>query len=338
MYLKVRYTSVAPIEIDKNGFLQIGADYKEKPCPAEADLIQFVSDADVAIIRSEPCTGRVIRAMQKCRLIMTPKVGYENIDISTATEMGICVANIRGLSSDEVSDHAMALLLACSRKILQLDKMVRNGQWQTFHGKEMQAVWRGISMIRGQILGLIGFGVIARKIVPKAHAFGLNVVVFDPVINPDLIRETGAEPVEFNELLKRSDYISIHVPLTPDTHHMLGMVQFKMMKKTAYLINTARGSVVDEKALYTALKEGSIAGAGLDVFETEPVKPDNPLLTLNNVILTGHSAHYSDQVWNEQARRPFEEVKRMLAGEWPLSWVNPDVKRKYLERWGKPGL
>lgn len=331
--VKVVYTSVAPIEIDTSDFQRPGIEYVAKPCPAEDDIIAIAHDAYAAIIRSEPCTARVITALKECRLIMTPKVGYDNIDIEAATKAGICVSNIKGLSVDEVSDHAMALLLACSRKLFPLDKMVRTGKWHVFHGKEMQSAWMGISLLRGQTLGLVGFGHIARAMVPRAKAFGLNVMVYVPHVPENITEDFGVEPSDLNTLLKKSDYISLHTPLTPSTRHLLGEEQFKIMKRTAYLINTSRGPVIDEKALYKALIQGDIAGAALDVLEKEPAEMDNPLLKLDNVILTGHSAHYSDQVWAEQARRPAEEVNRILSGQWPLSWVNPQVESMFRRRW-----
>ncbi|MBN1367279.1 MAG: C-terminal binding protein [Dehalococcoidales bacterium] len=337
MKFKVVYTSVPPIEIEKESLLKLGVEYIERPAPTEDEVLAIAQDADVLIDRSEPCTRRVISNLKSCRLIVTPKVGYDNIDVAAATEYGVCVANIPGLSVDEVSDHAMALLLACSRKLFQLDNMVRAGGWQVFHGKEMQAMWRGISLIRGQTLGLIGFGAISRAVVPKAKAFGLRVLVYDPYITPDVTEKTGAASAQLEQLLKESDYISIHTPLTPATRHMLGVAQFKLMKPTAFIINTSRGAVIDEGALYNALVNGYIAGAGLDVVEKEPVKMDNPLLKLDNVIVTGHSAHYSDQVWAEQRRRPAEEIIRIMSGQWPRGWVNPQVEAKFIERWRNTG-
>lgn len=330
--IKIVYTSVAPIEIDTADFKKPGIEYIARPCPTEDDILALAHDAYAAIIRSEPCTSRVIAGLEECRLIVTPKVGYDNIDVTAATEAGICVANIKGLSVDEVSDHAMALLLACSRRLFRLDGMVRSGMWRVFHGKEMQEAWHGISLLRGQTLGLIGFGVIARQLVPKARAFGLNVTAYVPRVPQKAMADLGVEPSDLDTLLRKSDYVSIHTPLTSATRHMMGAEQLKIMKPTAYLINTSRGQVVDEKALYEALKKGHIAGAGLDVLEEEPVKPDNPLLEMDNVILTGHSAHYSDQVWAEQARRPAAEINRILSGQWPLSWINPQVQAKFGER------
>jgi len=333
MAFKVVYTSVPPIKIDCDALLRLGVDYVEQPAPTEEDLIAVASDADVLIARSEPCTARVVKSLRSCRLIFTPKVGYDNIDLAAATEMGICVANMPGLSADEVSDHAMALLLSLARKLFALDRTVREGHWKVFHGQEMQAIWRGISRVRGQTLGLIGFGSIARTLVPKAKAFGLKVLAYDPYVPSEMMKSLGVTSVDLTELLKQSDYVSVHSVLTPETRHLLGLAQFRIMKPTAYVINASRGAILDEDALYEALKQGYIAGAGLDVLEIEPLRMDNRLLGLDNVILTGHSAHYSDQVWAEQARCPAEEVARMLRGEWPKGWVNPQVEANFLARW-----
>ncbi len=333
MPFRVVYTSVPPNKIDTAALLNLGVDYLEQPAPNEEDLIAVASDADALIARSEPCTRKVIARLRNCRLIFTPKVGYDNIDVAAATEMGICVASMPGLSAEEVSDHTMALLMCLARRIFALDRTVRNGQWRVFHGPEMQAVWRGISPIRGQILGLIGFGSIARALSPKAKALGLTVLAYDPYVPREVMDKLGVVYTDLSELLKQSDYVSVHAALTPGTAHLLSLRQFQMMKPTAYIINASRGALIDEGALYTALAKRYIAGAGLDVLEVEPIRMDNPLLNLDNVILTGHSAHYSDQVWSEQARRPAEEIARIMSGEWPEGWVNPEVKQRFLTRW-----
>ncbi|OGO24202.1 MAG: hypothetical protein A2144_13090, partial [Chloroflexi bacterium RBG_16_50_9] len=312
MSFKVVYISNTPIDLDKESFAKLGVDYSETPVSGEDDIIAATSDADAVIGRDGPFNRKVISSLKKCRLIMTPKIGIDNIDVAAATEMGICVANQRGLSAEEVSDHAMILLLASARKILKLDKMVRTGGWRVFHGREMQAVWRGISQIKGQTLGLVGFGAIPRAMVPKAKGFGMRVVAYDKYVAADVMKKMGVEAMELNQLLKESDYVSVHAPLTPETRHMMGLAQFKMMKPSAYFINTARGPVMDETGLLEALTKGYIAGAGLDVFEVEPVKMDNPLLKLDNVIVTGHSGFYSDQMWAEQAQIPAQEVARIM--------------------------
>ena len=229
---------------------------------------------------------------------------------------------------------AMALLLACARRVLQEDKTVRAGQWRSIHGPEMEAVWKGIMPIRGQKLGLVGFGQIPRALVPKAKGFGLEVLVYDPYISDDIIKAQGVTRLELDGLLRESDFVSLHCALTTDNRHLLGRRQIGLMKPSAYVINTARGPLLDEAALLDALTAGKLAGAGLDCLEVEPADMANPLLQLDNVIVTGHSGHYSDNSVAIVRLRPAQDVRRLMAGEWPIGWVNPEVKDKYLGRWG----
>jgi D-3-phosphoglycerate dehydrogenase len=262
-------------------------------------------------------------------------MGYDNIDVAAATEAGICVSHAPATSTEEVSDHTMALLLACARRVTRLNKTVKTGEWRVFHGPEMEEIWHGIAPIRGQTLGLIGFGQIARTLVAKAKGFGLRILAYDPYIAPEVMEKMGVKAAGLDQLLKESDFVSVHCALTSESRHMLGTEQFKLMKPTAYLINTARGALVDEEALYAALTQGGIAGAGLDVTKVEPINLENPLLKLDNVILTGHSAYYSDISVADARRKPIEDVSRIMAGKWPGGWVNPEVKAKFIARWGK---
>ncbi|MFC1864416.1 C-terminal binding protein, partial [Chloroflexota bacterium] len=263
-----------------------GVEFVDKPSSTEEDIIAAAHDADAVIVGVEPYTRRVITNLKSCRLICTPKMGYDNIDVTAATEAGICVSCVPEASTEEVSDHAMALLLACARRVLRLDKAIRAGEWHVFHGPEMEEMWRGIVPIRGQTLGLIGFGRIPRALVPKAKGFGLRVLAYDPYVAAESMEKMEVEAMGLDRLLKESDFVSIHCALTSENRHMLGAEQLKLMKPTAYLINTARGPLVDEVALYTALTHGDIAGAGVDVTELEPIKMDNPLLELDNVVFT----------------------------------------------------
>ncbi|MBU2608036.1 MAG: C-terminal binding protein [Chloroflexi bacterium] len=311
-------------------------EFANKPCLTENDIISNASDANAVVVGAEPYTRRVIDSLKSCRLIATPKMGYDNIDIAAATEAGICVSCVAAVSTEEVSDHTMALLLACARKVFKVDKAVRAGVWRSIHGPEMEEIWQGILPLRGQTLGLIGFGQIPRALVPKAKGFGLRVLVYDPYVPAEVTKDMGAETVGFDQLLQESDFVSVLCALTPENRHMLGAEQFKMMKPTAYLINTARGPLVDEKALYASLIAGEIAGAALDVIEVEPIVLDNPLLKLDNAIITGHSGHYSDRAIANIRHRPFEDVSRILSGEWPRGWVNPEVEAKYQAKWGNP--
>jgi D-3-phosphoglycerate dehydrogenase len=308
-------------------------EFCNKPSPTEEEIIASAQDADAVIVVVEPYTRRVIESLNSCRLICTPKMGYDNIDISAATKAGICVSCAPSASIEEVSDHTVALIMTCARKVSRLNDVVRSGIWKSLHGSEMEEIWQGIAPIRGQILGLIGFGRVSRAIVPKTLGLGFNILVYDPYVDSVAIKNAGVKSVEFTQLLKESDFIAIQCSLTDENRHMLGEEQFKQMKPTAYLINTSRGALVDEAALYKALSQGIIAGAGLDVTETEPINKHNPLLELDNVIFTGHSAHYSDDVALYVRQKPVDDVSRIISGKWPEGWINPEVEAKYISRW-----
>lgn len=295
-------------------------------------VVDMVGDADAVISVLEPFNRSVIERLPKCRIITNIGVGYQNIDVQAATDNGICAVNNPWYCLEEVSDHAMALLLTLARRIPMLDKAVRaeNSTYQTITAARVDRTFR----IRGQTLGLLGFGRIPQTMVPKAKGFGLRVIASDPYASPDAFQEAGVESVDLDTLLKESDYLSLHAALSPATEGMIGAAQFKKMKPTAILINTGRGGLVDEDALCKALSEGEIAGAGLDVTVVEPVAADNPLLELENVIVTGHSAFYSTIATVDQWKFPIQEIARVLSGEWPLALVNPQVKEKFQERFG----
>lgn len=338
MSFKVVSTTTIAFHIDKEGFGKLdGVEFFDRPSTTEDEIIEAAHDADAVVIVLDPYTRRVIDSLKSCRLITTAKTGYGNIDIAAATEAGICVSRVPAAAAEEVSDHAMALLLACARRLFRLDKAVRTGEWHSVHGPEMGELWRGIKPIRGQTLGLIGFGLIPLAMAPKAKGYGMKIMAYDPFVSAEAMTAAGVESVNLDRLLKESDFISVHAALTADNRHMLGTKQFKQMKPTAYLINTARGALVDEVALYNAIIQGEIAGAGLDVTETEPTNLDNPLLKLSNVIFTAHSGHYSDVSAETYRNRPVEDVTRIMAGEWPRGMINPEVKEKYIARWGKTG-
>lgn len=319
---------------DENAYREKGIELVRAICKTDEETIAAVVDADAVITGS--LSKKAIEKMTKCKLIHSIGIGYDGIDVKAATEQGICVSNPADYCLEEVSDHAMALLLACARKITRQDKAVREGKWDSVGKPEFrQKIWPPMFRLKGQTLGLIGFGNIPRTLVPKAKGFGLRIVAFDPYVSAEVAQKYGVELVSLDYLLENSDYVSLHAALNPQTHHMLGLEQFKKMKPTAYLINTARGGLVDEKALCEALAQGYIAGAGLDVLETESVPPDYPLLKFDNVIVTAHSAHYSESSALEIRRRPFEEISRIIDSRWPRCLVNPQVKEKYVSRWGK---
>lgn len=296
-----------------------------RPCHTEEELIAATSDADGVLAGpNEPYSERVIASLARCRIISRLGVGYNNIDVAAATRQGIAVAIVPDASIEEVSDHTIALLLACARKLVPIDRAVRSGAWRP-RDATIAAIRRPMAPLRGQTLGLLGLGRIGRAVAAKAVALGLRVLVYDPYLSPDDARQAGAEPVDLPQLLQASDYVSIHSPLTHETNGLLSSTQLQAMKPTAYLINTARGEIVDEEALYQALVERRIAGAALDVLVKEPPAADSPLLALDNVIITAHSAYYSEASLLALRRGAATAVAQVLRGEWPANIVNPEV-------------
>lgn len=272
---------------------------------------------------------QIIAGLDRCVVIGVGSVGVDMVDVDAATEAGIVVTNVPDVFIEEVADHTMMLLLACARRVTLMDKMVREGKW--FKGRP---VLNEIPRLWGQTLGLISFGNVATAVARRAKAFGLHVIAYDPYVTELKMTAEGVEPVAFGELLARSDYLSVHPGLNEETRGMLSTRQFAQMKSTAVVINCGRGPVIDETALIEALKQGHIAAAGLDVLEKEPPQKDNPLLAMDNVILTPHAASATTRMRPETRRRVGREVALALGGKWPLSCVNPAVlPRVSLERW-----
>jgi D-3-phosphoglycerate dehydrogenase len=319
-------------------FSAMGVEFVGRQCADDDEFIALARDADAVITVGSirPVPRKVIENLDQCRLISNTQIGYDSIDIKAATERGILITNVPDYCTEEVSDHAMALILACARKIVQLNEAAKRGQWGlSASGIEIQTrVWPKMSRLQGQTLGLLGLGKVSRVLVPKAQGFKLRVIAYDPYVSPEIAQQMGVEIVEWKRLLHESDFVSVHAALTPDTRHILSTEAFKEMKASACLINTARGGFVDEVALCQALKEGELAMAALDVADPEPPDPGNPLLTMGNVIITAHSAFFSPTSEAERWHRPVEEVARVMRGEWPRALVNPQAKEKYVARWG----
>jgi D-3-phosphoglycerate dehydrogenase len=311
---------------------------KIDPIPLTDDqIIDAVGDADAAIAGTtvQPFSRRVLATLKNCRFVMSIGIGYDNLDVNAATEHGVLAANIPDYCLEEVSDHAMALILACTRRVVQLDGIVKRGGWKSQAEPHIQSeIWPKLSRLRGQTLGLVGLGRIARALVKKAKGFGLNTIAYDPYIGPEVFRELGVEKVDLDQLLGRSDIVSVHVPLIPETKHLFGLEQLKKMKSTACLVNTSRGAVVDHEALCTALSQGYISAAAIDVTDPEPLPIDSPLLKLDNIIITAHCGGISPVSFAEMLRRPGEEIIRVIRGEWPVGLLNPRVKERYHQRWG----
>jgi len=304
------------------------------PLWSEEDIIKHAADADGAILSStEPYTARVIQTLGKCRILSRMGIGYNNIDVGAATRQGIAVAVVLDASVHEVSDQAMAFLLAFSRRLFPLAQAVRNGIWRAGSAEIIKARGR-MFRLNERTLGVVGAGRIGGRMPAKARAFGMRVLAYDPYLSAQELLQKGAEKVEFDQLLRESDFVSIHAPLTPETQGMFGLKEFRKMKPTAFIINTARGAIIKEGDLHQALVEGAITGAGLDVSDPEPPDPKNPLLQLEQVLITGHSAFFSETSMMELQQKAAEAVVAALRGEWPSVVVNPEVKDRKNRRIG----
>ncbi|MDQ0381371.1 C-terminal binding protein [Amycolatopsis thermophila] len=290
-------------------------------CRTEDDVIEAARDADAVIAQYATVGARAIGAFTRCQVIARYGTGVDIVDVDAATRRGILVTNVPSdWCEDEVADHAMALLLAAARKVCVYDRATRAGTWRWQSGAP-------IHRLRGRTLGLLAFGAIAQAVAARAQAFGMLVIAHDPYLAAEDVAAHGAQPASFDELLEHSDYLVVQAPLTEDTHHLIGEPELRRMKPTSILVNTARGPIVDDAALYAALAEGWIAAAGLDDIEEEPAKqrnwaPVNPLFTLDNVIITPHAAYYSDEAIHTVRDFAAHEVARVLTGRPPLSPVN----------------
>ena len=296
----------------------------------DGELAKAVADADAIYGKGRPrITAKVIEAGKKLKVVSLGSVGVDSVDVEAATKLGIPVTNCPDTFIEEVADHAMTLILASWRRLVVQDRMVRNGEW----AKARPMLYQ-FPRLMGQTLGFISFGHVARAVAKRAAPFGFQLLAYDPYIEELVMSEYGVQPVGLDELLQRSDIVSMHAPGTKDAHHLMKEPHFRKMKKTSLFVNTGRGSTVDESAMIKALQEGWIAGAGLDVLETEPVGHNNPLLGMDNVILTAHVASASDRFDKARKRRVGAELALVLSGKWPRACVNPSILEKSkLERW-----
>lgn len=308
------------IHQEKNVMAEIGAELLDYHCKTEEEVIAVAKDCDALICQFAPITRRVIESLEKCRVIVRYAIGVDNIDLKAAEECGIYVCNVPDYSLDEVSNHAIALLLNCAKKLTYLAEQVKRGN-------NSYTVVKPLFRMEGKTLGLVGFGRIPRLVAKKMAGFGVNIIAYDPIINPNVMTDQGVQPVTFDALLAMSDYVSIHCPLTDSTRHLFNRNTFQKMKPSAILINTARGGVVKEEDLFWALNNQVISMAGLDVSETEPIPVDHPLLKLDNVIITPHAAWYSEEAVKSLQLKVAQEAARVLCGEKPHNPVNrPSIK------------
>lgn len=290
------------------------------PVPREV-LLREVSEVEALLsLLTERVDGELLDSAPRLKVVSNMAVGYDNVDVDEATRRGIAVCNTPGVLTETTADFAFALLMAAARRLVEGDRYTREGRWKTW----------GPMLLLGQdvhhaTLGLIGLGRIGVEMAKRAAGFSMRIQYYDPVRREDLEHQYGLTYVGFETLLRESDFISLHTPLTEATHHLIGEPQLRLMKNTAILINTSRGPVVDQKALYEALAHGVIGGAALDVTEKEPIDPDDSLLTLENVIVAPHIASASVKTRTSMAVLAAENLIAVLDGRTPQAIVNPEV-------------
>jgi D-3-phosphoglycerate dehydrogenase len=307
------FPSLDPV---KTALAKLDPDLRMAKSTSAGDILAVAGEADAVIVCYAQISAEVIRGLAKCKVIGRTGLGVDNIDVTAATERGIVVSYVPDYCRAEVSDHAMALLLALARKVPLSNALVQSGRWEL-------PLIVPLRRLAGQVLGLIGFGNIPRAVAPKAKAFGLTVIAHDPYVSKDTLAAAGVEGVSFDELLARSDFISVHAPLMPQTRGLINAAAFRKMKTGAFIVNTARGPLIDEPALIAALDSGHLGGAALDVVAAEPLAKDSALLGRDNVILTPHTAFYSVEALNELQTKCATDVARVLSGEKPVYPVRP---------------
>lgn len=312
------------LEIEERTVAQVGAALVVAASGEEGELIELARDAQAILTCFARVSAEVIAAAPGLQVIGRYGIGVDNIDVAEATRRGIPVTNVPAYCLDEVAEHVLALVLAHARGICAYDRAVRAGDWSLATGAPLFRV-------RGRTLGIVGFGKIGQALAGRAAALGLEVLVSDPVIPDAVVLKADATPVALDELVDRSDFVSVHVPLTEATRGLIGERELRAMKPTAFVVNAARGGVVDQEALTRALDEGWIAGAGLDVFVPERLRVDHPLLQQPSLIATPHVAFYSEESVQELQRLAAENVAAVLSGRRPPTVVNREVLD--LPRW-----
>ncbi len=271
--------------IEREALDPIGAEIVEVPAKTEEEFIAAAQDADAVIARNRRITAAIIKGLRNCKVIGLGSVGADTVDVDAATEAGIVVTNVPDVFIDEVADHTMAMFLAAHRRLRLMHQLTVDNKWT-----EGRPYFANIPRLYGQTIGLISFGNVAKAVARRCHAFGLRVIAYDPFLGELEMTAVGVEPVtSLTELCQRADFLSMHAPLNAETRHLMGEREFRAMKKSAIFINNGRGPTVNEPALAEALRQGWIAGAALDVFEVEPVDPNNALLHMDNVLVSPHA-------------------------------------------------
>jgi len=302
-------------ENEKNVFRDLDVEFIVSESTTQEELIEDCKDADGILCNLSPMPKEIIQELDKCKVISRYGIGVDNVDIEACTEKGIWVANVKDYCLHEVSEHAIALLLACARNIVGKHTHIKRGVWDKRRDDQAFRFY-------GKNMAFVGFGSIARTMIKKLKAFGLNIMVYDPFVSEEDIEREGAVKVEWEFALKNADFISIHLPYNENTKNIFDSAAFSLMKPTAVIVNTSRGGVIDENALITALEERRIFFAGLDVFAKEPIDVDNPLMMLDNCVLTDHSAWYSLESFKELKTKCAENVRDVLVGNKPIYPIN----------------
>ena len=294
---------------------------------AEA-VLDFAREADLVMIQSvRPLLDRAVIGELACRAIIRMGLGYDSVDVAAATERGILVSNVVEWCNDEVADHTVALLMAGVRRVGPMDRALHQGVWD--RGPALE-----IARLRGKTLGILGFGRIGQAVAERMAPFHMHMIACDPYLDPLTVERLGVTPVALDELLARSDVLTIHARLTPQTRHLLGAAEFAKMKPGAYLVNTARGPIIDETALAEALAAGHLGGAALDVMEVEPLPAGSPLVGLNNTLLTPHLASFSREASAQLYQMSAEIAANLLRNRWAPTIVNPDARPQAEARFG----
>ena len=304
----------------------VGADVERHNCQNEEDVIEAATDADGLIVGYSRITARVLDALPRCRIVSRYGIGLDVIDIEAATRRGVVVTNVPDFCLDEVADHTMALLLALARKTVTLDRAVRDGRAVKEGHWETLRVAGPMYRLSRQALGIVGMGQIGRSVAKRAQAFGLRVLSApDPDVSTEEATAIGTTVLPLEEMLAEVDYLTLHVPLLDSTRRLINADRLALMKPTAAIINTSRGAVIHEAALVDALRDGRLAAAGLDVYENEPISPDNPLRSMENVVLSSHAAWYSEDSMRDVKVKAAQAVADILQGRVPESVVNPEA-------------
>ncbi|MBG9586647.1 C-terminal binding protein [Cytobacillus firmus] len=298
------------LKYEEDVFKESGLDieFVKAQCKTEDEVAEQAKHADAILNQYAPISRRVIESLENAKVISRYGVGVNTIDLDAANEKGITVANVPDYGMEEVSNHALALLLSWARKVTLLNNEVKKGNWDF---KACVPIHR----FTNQTVGVLGFGRIPRRFIEKVKPLGFKLAAYDPFVSAEDMASAGVQKMELDEIISEADYLSVHVPLIKDTFHLLNADRFSQMKKNAVIINTARGPIIDEKALIEALENGIIAGAALDVAEEEPISIDSPLLYMDNVIITPHSAWYSEEAMVELRQKAAKNIVQVLKGE-----------------------